>query len=112
MTASCIETGNVVDFEIRRTDPLFQRVAVVLCKADPLMFIGGCVPEDYAPVVETILRRLTPSSSVNDTEIILHEEFLRWFGAGITGPQAKYHPIAPLVWQQFQQQSIQGRGRN
>lgn len=98
MSNTCIATGTRNDLSPHRAGTLFDQVAVVLSEADPLAFIGGCTPQDYAPAVETILRRLSISSSVSDVENIVYEEFLRWFGAGITGPREKYGPIARVVW--------------
>lgn len=76
----------------------FNQVAQIFCDADPLMFIGGCKPEDYSPVVSSVLARLKPVVSVQEISNVVYEEFLRWFGAGITGPRDKYIPIAEKIW--------------
>ena len=75
----------------------------LFARHDPirLVFMGlpadGFEPEnadEYEPEVGTILPRLMNIHSVEDICRIVHEEFIKWFGEQIAGPETRYRAIA------------------
>ena len=83
---------------------LYLVVSKALCEADPLGLIAiGAPPDEYEPEVGTVLPRLQEARSVDGMNRILHEEFVRWFGADIAGPAELYAPAAQTLWRQRSQ---------
>jgi len=79
---------------------LYVAVSDLLRGADPIHLIGMGAPDDeYDPEVGTILPRLVEAASAPDVQRIVHEEFVRWFGADIAGPSADYAGAAEKIWE-------------
>ena len=58
----------------------------------------GAPADEYDPEISTILPRLREASAAVDVQRILHEEFVRWFGADLIGPLADYAEVAEKIW--------------
>jgi hypothetical protein len=78
---------------------LYSDVSRLLREADPIGLIAIGAPDDeYDPEVSTILPRLRETNTVVDVQRIVHEEFVRWFGADIAGPLTDYADVAERIW--------------
>ena len=78
---------------------LYADVSRLLREADPLGLIAmGAPADEYDPEVSTILPRLREANAVVDVQRIVHEEFVRWFGADLIGPLADYAEVAEKIW--------------
>jgi hypothetical protein len=78
---------------------LFDSVAALLFRYDPIGISGGDNIDEYEPEAGTILPRLHTCQSVEDVLPIVHDEFVRWFGANTAGQQERYKEIASEIWQ-------------
>lgn len=54
--------------------------------------------DEYDPETGTILPRLENCASASDVLSMIHEEFVRWFGADTAGPLELYSDIAFEIW--------------
>ena len=62
---------------------LFVAVERAINEADPLGLLElGAPSSEYAPEIGTIVPRLALVKRLDDITGVLHEEFIRWFGAG------------------------------
>jgi hypothetical protein len=78
---------------------LVAAVERAINEADPIGLLQVGAPSDeYAPEVGTIVPRLASAERLDDVAAVLHEEFVRWFGAGIAGPRERYETPARLIW--------------
>ena len=78
---------------------LYADVSRPLREADPLGLIAIGAPDDeYDPEVSTILPRLREAKTAVDVQRIVHEEFVRWFGADLVGPLTDYADVAEKIW--------------
>ncbi len=85
----------------RKQRYLMLRVAVseALSQADPEGFLEmGAPPDEYDPEVSTILPRLSGATGVEDVALILHEEFVYWFGPEEASDPATYNEPAAEIW--------------
>lgn len=83
----------------RRLDSLRRAVADAINTADPVSLLEDGAPRDeYEPEVGTILPRLADAQSAGDVRRILHEEFIRWFGEDLAGPDTAYDTPAQEIW--------------
>jgi hypothetical protein len=88
---------------------LFDSVSRLLFREDPIgISFDNENVDEYEPEAGTILPRLRTCSSAEDTLRIVHEEFVRWFGADNAGPSERYRGIAAEIWQLRQQMSRRG----
>ena len=83
--------------------PLFDEVAEILFRHDPIGINFETNTDEYEPEVETILPRLEGANSASELRRIVHEEFVRWFSADgvcdyLIGPEEKYEAIAREIW--------------
>ena len=76
----------------------FEFTAALFFRHDPVGINFEENADEYEPEVGTVLPRLQDCSSEADVCRVLHEEFVRWFGAGDAGPPARYEPIAVELW--------------
>ena len=80
-------------------EALRRHIAFVLNEEDPIGLIRGGAPGDeYDPEIGTILPRLKEAASVAGLRRVIHEEFVRWFGAETAGPEELYARVAERVW--------------
>ena len=78
---------------------LYADVSRLIRAADPIGLIAMGAPDDeYDPEVSTILPRLREAKAAVDVQRIVHEEFVRWFGADLIGPLADYAEVAEKIW--------------
>lgn len=83
-----------------------MKVAHLIREADPIRLIATGAPQDeYEPEVGTILPRLRKAQSSANVQMIVHEEFVRWFGADIAGPRAQYRRVGSAIWKVWQRLS-------
>jgi len=68
-----------------------------------MIFDGDTNTDEYEPEARTILPRLRGCHSADDVQIVLHSEFVRWFGEDTAGSQEHYKKAASEIWQLWQQ---------
>jgi hypothetical protein len=78
---------------------LFDKVAAVLFRLDPIGINFDDNQDEYEPEAGTILPRLKTCASPEDALRVVHEEFCRWFGADTAGGRQHYQEIANGVWE-------------
>ena len=78
---------------------LVEAVSTVIDRADPIGLLAGGAPLDGStPEIGTILPLLKTAEGPEEVQKIVHEEFMRWFGSDIAGPQDAYHQTGLDVW--------------
>jgi hypothetical protein len=78
---------------------LFDSVAALLFRHDPIgIAFDDKNTDEYEPEAGTILPRPRRCESHADALRVVHEEFVRWFGADIAGPEEWYAEIASEIW--------------
>jgi hypothetical protein len=87
---------------------LFDKVAALLFRLDPIGINFDDNDDEYEPEAGTILPRLKACKSPDDALGVVHEEFVRWFGVGTAGPRGRYELIASEIWQLWQQSGRRG----
>src|SRR5262245_35025513 len=76
---------------------LVEAVPNAIDRADPIGLLAmGCPSDEYAPEVGSIAPRLKGVNNADDVQSILHEEFVRSFGAA--GARNSYKAAADDVW--------------
>jgi hypothetical protein len=80
-------------------DSLFDRIAAILFESDPMGINYGTNTDEYEPEAGTILPRLRHAGTVEDVEAVVHEEFVRWFGAEEAGPRENYRAVSATIWE-------------
>ena len=81
---------------------LFDSVAALLYRHDPIGINFEDNVDEYEPEAETILPRLRSCRSADDVLQVVHSEFVRWFDSDTAGPPEHYKEIASDVWQLWQ----------
>jgi len=81
---------------------LFNSIASLLFRRDPIGINFETNADEYEPEVGTILPRLPGCHSHEHVLRVVHEEFVRWFGADTAGPEERYAQIATEIWQLWQ----------
>ncbi len=69
---------------------------------DPIGINFGSNADEYEAEAGTVIPRLSACASVDDVANVLHEEFIRWFGADTAGDRARYAPLAQEIWRLWQ----------
>jgi len=82
---------------------LFDTVAALLFRHDPVGISFEENTGEYEPEAGTILPRLRNCNSEQDVQRVLHEEFVRWFDAVTAGPMEQYSGMASEIWRLWQQ---------
>jgi hypothetical protein len=77
---------------------LYDRLAELFFKTDPIRINFGDNTDEYEPEVETILPRLQQCTSELECLKVIHEEFVRWFDVQTAGPISNYETIARQTW--------------
>jgi hypothetical protein len=81
---------------------LRQVVDAAIRSEDPIGLLAFSAPADeYDPEVGTILPRLRSVKSEEELGTIVHEEFVRWFGASVAGRRKAYDNIAREIWRNY-----------
>lgn len=85
---------------------LYDKVLEILFRNDPIGINFEINTDEYEPETGTILPRLKEAHSPEDLQKIIHQEFIRWFGADIADSRAKYARIAQEVWDVYKKQTV------
>lgn len=83
-------------------DKLFDSVAALLYRHDPIGINFQDNTDEYESEAGTILPKLKTCHSADDVLQVVHAEFVRWFDPSIAGPPARYSEIASDLWQLWQ----------
>ena len=78
----------------------YQRVSEILFAEDPIGISFESNRDEYEPEVGAILPRLRTCKGVEDVRKVVHEEFVKWFGASAAGASEKYRKIARRIWEE------------
>ena len=76
---------------------LFDKVAEILSRHDPIGINFGHNTDEYHPEVRTILPLLKSCNSPQEVLTAVHGEFQRWFDDE-AGPVENYREIAEEIW--------------
>jgi len=84
---------------VRQSQPgLFAAVSEAMFRHDPIGINFGSNTDEYDAEAGTVIPRLSACSSASDAGLVLHEEFVRWFGADTAGDHVRYAALAAEVW--------------
>lgn len=72
---------------------LFEELTAYLYEQDP-MGLNGINPDEYECEVGTILPRIFDAESPLDVDVVVREEFERWFGPRLKIENATYEDLA------------------
>jgi hypothetical protein len=81
---------------------LFDKVAALLFRHDPMSLNFGDNTDEYEPEVCAILPRLRSCHSAEEVRRVVHQEFTRCFDADTAGPEHYYDEIAKEIWELWQ----------
>jgi hypothetical protein len=70
----------------------------MLFRHDPIGIDFENNTDEYRSESQTILLRRAEAKTQDELRRIVHEEFVRWFGDDIAGPQIRYDAIADELW--------------
>ncbi|MDQ1689759.1 MAG: hypothetical protein QOK42_2734 [Frankiaceae bacterium] len=73
----------------------------LLFSHDPIGINFGENTDEYRSEAETIALRRDEVGSFQDAQRVVHEEFVRWFDAGVAGPPERYAALAREVWRRW-----------
>lgn len=76
---------------------LFDAVAELLFRHDPVGINFEINPKEYESEVSTILPQLPGCHSTEDVLRIVHQEFVRWFDIDTAGSKESYMEIASEI---------------
>ena|ERR1700734_4476869 len=77
---------------------LFQEVSAALFAADPVCINLGGNTDEYDSETGTILPRLSDAHSADDVQVIVYEEFCRWFDKEDAGDIGRYEEVSEIIW--------------
>ena len=77
---------------------LVARIEVILYAADPIRIAAGVNRDEYRPEAQAIVARLPSARSVDEVELIVHQEFVRLFDRELAGPRERYRGVAATIW--------------
>lgn len=84
---------------VRKENPkLFAAVSKAMFERDPIGINFKTNTDEYDAEAGTVIPRLTICSSWQDVATVLHEEFVRWFGAETAGPRTRYVELSKDIW--------------
>ena len=81
---------------------LFDQVQSLLFRHDPVGINFETNMDEYDSEVGTILPRLRSCASAEEVCRVVHEEFVRWFGADTAGSREHYSNISTEIWRLWQ----------
>jgi hypothetical protein len=87
---------------------LFDSVAEILFRNDPIGINFEDNTDEYEPETRTILPRLKTCQSSEDVLTMVHEEFQSWFDPDTAGARDRYAIIADEVWTLWRKSPIVG----
>jgi hypothetical protein len=107
-----LRTKEEIETENRRLrdeyGALFDDVAAILFRYDPMGVNFDDNTDEYEPEARTILPRLKTCHSPQDVLTVVHEEFERWSDPEIAGPREAYAKIAEEVWTLWRKSPLAG----
>jgi len=77
---------------------LFETVSAALYASDPLRINTGRNTHAYDPATGTILPRLKDAHSADDVQVLVYEEFCRWFAREPAGDIGRYEEVSAIIW--------------
>jgi hypothetical protein len=77
---------------------LFYKMRKCFFAHDPIGINFETNTDEYDPEVGTIIPRLSTCRSKSDVLVVVHEEFIKWFGEDTAGDMSSYEKIAEEVW--------------
>jgi hypothetical protein len=98
MHRMAIQTKAERDTIKRQYGALFASVSNALFEADPVGINFDHNTDEYDPEAGTIIPRLGSAKSAEDVQLIVHEEFCRWFAPVTVGPREKFAPVSTKIW--------------
>ena len=87
----------------RRFKGLYEEVTRILFEEDPIRINFETNTDEYEPEAGTILPRLRGCATAEDVRMLVHTEFVHWFGSEIAGLAEKYTSAARRIWHAFQE---------
>lgn len=82
----------------RKHGALFDQATGLLFRHDPVGINFGFNADEYDGEAASILDRLPSCESAGAAQLIVHEEFVRWFGPTVAGPSANYATVSLALW--------------
>ena len=82
---------------------LFDGIAEILLRHDPIDINFGHNTDEYYPEVRSILPLLKTCHSPQEVMATVHGEFQRWFDEELAGPKEEYRKIAEEMWKLWQE---------
>ena len=79
---------------------IYDRVTAILFEEDPIGINYEFNTDEYEPETGSILPRIGSCRSAEELQRVVHEEFVRWFGAVTAGPFERYTRIAARIWRE------------
>lgn len=82
----------------RKHGALFDQVTGLLFRHDPVGINYDFNVDEYDVEAASILDRLPSCGSAGAAQLVVHEEFVRWFGPQIAGPSENYATVSHVLW--------------
>ncbi|MTA13275.1 MAG: hypothetical protein F2534_11805 [Actinobacteria bacterium] len=76
-----------------------SKFETVLFERDPIGLNFESNTDEYRAEAESIALRFLEDAPVLDPGLVVHEEFVRWFGADVCGPRDRYDSIGRELWE-------------
>lgn len=94
-----IEQERIARDQVRTKNPeLFAAVSKAMFQRDPISINFKTNTDEYDAEAGTVIPRLKSCSSSQEVATVLHEEFVRWFGAETAGPPTRYVELSKDIW--------------
>ena len=92
-----------MDIKTRKAEypELFEILSALLFKVDPIGINFETNFDEYESEVATIIPRLPHAKSAADVQLIVHEEFCRWFDDETVGSINNYNDLAFQIWAEW-----------
>jgi hypothetical protein len=78
---------------------LFGEISAALYAADPVGINSGSNIDEYNAEAGTILPRLREAHSADNVQVIVYEEFCRWFDKDEVGDIGRYEEVSEIIWE-------------
>jgi hypothetical protein len=76
----------------------FSKVSALMFEHDPIGINFTDNADEYEAEAGTVIPRIESCQSAPDLTLVLHQEFCRWFGPEIAGPESHYEALAQAIW--------------
>lgn len=77
---------------------VIERISRILFEEDPIGINFEENTDEYDPEARTIAPRLKNCETIEEIQIVVHEEFCKWFDQKIAGDLGNYRKIAERIW--------------